>query len=94
MEKRRKNCKQGGGKFKMEGGEGEKSMKIHFLKPLKSFGLWPTKMLISTRKKHFMPGKKSWKVTLPPSNKYSSYVTTNDHASYVFATSKLWEGVC
>ena len=47
---------------------------FHFLKPLK-FVLGLPKWEFSTGKKHFTPGKISGKMTLPPSEKHSSYAS-------------------
>ena len=44
----------------------------HFSKPLK-FVLGLPKWKFSNGKKYFMPGKKSEKITLPPSERFSCY---------------------
>ena len=77
---KKENQKRESGKLKMEGGKVTKwgevfffSFSFHFSKPL-IFVLSLPKWEFSTGKKHFTPGKKSGKMTLPPPpEKYSSY---------------------
>ena len=77
-EEKNENCKREGGKVEMEVGKviksGEDLFFFFFLFFLSCFSLLKTtkicfgftKMGISTGKKHFTPGKKSGKMTLPP----------------------------
>ena len=52
-EEKKENCKREGGKLKMEGGKSSKMRRGPFF-------------FLSNGKKHFTPGKKSGKMTLPP----------------------------